>query len=156
MKDVPFITKNIEIGHKSLYRLLPNHIYFDKGIIDNSYCSLDSSPFAKILIKNLYFNYPSLSQDDNPLIVTSALSLPAKNTKWSSITVKQNSSLQNTIPLSFERLPQCHYIFIQENSYNTILSLTISDLQQLQLLVVERYSFKKVITFTLNSNYLKR
>lgn len=120
--------------------------------MNNLYCLLESSSFTEFLIRKLYFNYPNLSQDDNPLIVTSKSSLPAKNTKWSSITVIDQCSLKNNIPLSFEKLPKCQYIFIQEGSYNTIPSLTISDLQQLRLLVIERCSFKKVTSLTLNSN----
>lgn len=116
--------------------------------------SVESMSIAKQILENLFFASQSHFSDKNPLIITSKSNKPKANTAWSSVTVKDNVDLKKKVALTFHGRLNCQYVYIQEGSLNNLHELTISNLPQLQLLVVERFCLNDVRSLSFKSRLL--
>ena len=94
-------------------------------------------------MKSLLLKLPPYIKDENPLIVSSSNQLNQVTKKpWSSLTVLPNTS---------SSVSSLQYIFIQKQSYENTASLTLSDLPELTILIIETCCFKNTKSVTLQS-----
>ena len=97
-------------------------------------------------------HYPKDTIDDNPLIITKTNDIAKLNDKsWSSITMNEKLYLGRLYELIVNYYPRIQFIHVQDNIYHGISNVTISNLPELKLLVVEDWSFSQTITVTLSS-----
>ena len=90
--------------------------------------------------------------DDNPLVIENEDDYAKLNDKnWSSITVKEGLCKEMRDELILNDYPHVQFIHIQGGSFKNISSLTISNLSELKLLIVEEYSFYSTTSLTLSS-----
>ena len=90
--------------------------------------------------------------DDNPLVIESEDDYAKLNDKtWSSITVKEGLFEEMRNELILNDYPHVQFIHIQRESFKNISSLTISNLPELILLVIEYNSFFETTSLTLSS-----
>ena len=97
-------------------------------------------------------HYPKDTIDDNPLFITDENDIAKLNDKnWSSITMNEQLCLGFQYELIVNYYPRIQFIHVQDNIYHGISNVTISNLPELKLLVVEDWSFSYAITVTLSS-----
>ena len=70
---------------------------------------------------------------------------------WSSITMHEKLYLGLQYELTVNNYSRIQFIHVQDNVSQTVFRLTISNLPELKLLVVEDWSFSHAITVTLSS-----
>ena len=90
--------------------------------------------------------------DDNPLIIENEDEYGKLSDKnWSSIIVKEGLFIRRRNKLILNDYPHVQFIHIQERSFETISSLTISNLPELKFLVFEYGSFYETTSLNLSS-----
>ena len=90
--------------------------------------------------------------DDNPLVIENEDDISKLNDKnWSSILVKEGLFRFMEYDLILNYYHHVQFIHIQNDSFKTISSLTISNLPELKLLVFEKNSFYETRRLTLSS-----
>ena len=90
--------------------------------------------------------------DDNPLVIENEDDYAKLNDKnWSSILVKEGLLQEMRDELILNDYPHVQFIYIQEESFKNISSLTVSNLPELILLVIEYNSFSETTSLTLSS-----
>ena len=93
-----------------------------------------------------------IENDDNPLVIENEDDYAKLNDKnWSSITVKEGLCKEMNDELILNDYLHVQFIHIQEESFQNISSLTISNLPELKYLIFEKYSFYKTTSLTLSS-----
>ena len=70
---------------------------------------------------------------------------------WSSITMNEKLYLGWLYESKVNDYSRIQFIHVQDNVFRTVFRLTISNLPELKLLVVEDWSFSQTITVTLSS-----
>ena len=93
--------------------------------------------------------------DDNPLVIENEDDISKLNDKnWSSIIVKEGLFNEMRDALILNDYPHVQFIHIQKHSFESISSLTISNLPELKLLTFEGDSYKETTSVTLESIFL--
>ena len=97
-------------------------------------------------------HYPKDTIDDNPLFIMVEENIAKLNDKsWSSITMNEKLYLGRLYELKVNDYSRIQFIHVQDNVFQTVIRLTISNLPELKLLVVEDWSFSRAITVSLSS-----
>ena len=90
--------------------------------------------------------------DDNPLVIENEYDFAKLNDKnWSSIIVKEKLFNEMRNELILNDYPHVQFIHIQEEAFKKVSRLTISNLPELILLVIEDDSFFNTTSLTLSS-----
>ena len=104
------------------------------------------------LVNQILPQIKQIENDDNPLVIENEDDYAKLNDKnWSSITVKEKLFERMRNKLILNDYPHVQFIYIQEESFKNISSLTISNLPELKYLIFEKYSFYKTTSLTLSS-----
>ena len=112
------------------------------------YSSLESTELVNQIIPHI----KQIENDDNPLVLENEDDYAKLNDKnWSSITVKKELFEEMRDELILNDYPHIQFIYIQEDSFKNISSLTISNLPELKFLIIEDNSFYKTTSLTLSS-----
>ena len=124
-----------------------NNINYDSSIL-LFYSLLESIELANQIIPHI----KQIENDDNPLVIENEDDYGKLNDKnWSSIIVKERLFKEMRNELILNDYPHVQFIHIQEDSFETISSLTISNLPELKLLVFEDSSFYSTTSLILSS-----
>ena len=90
--------------------------------------------------------------DDNPLVIENEYDFAKLNDKnWSSIIVKEGLFKEMEDELILNDFPHVQFIHIQERSFGNVSKLSILNLPELILLVIEDDSFYETTSLTLSS-----
>ena len=112
------------------------------------YSSLDSIELANQILPQI----KQVENNDNPLVLENEDDYAKLNDKnWSSIIVKEGLFNEMRDELILNDYPHVQFIHIQEDSFENISSLTISNLPELICLITEDCSFSKTTSLTLSS-----
>ena len=112
------------------------------------YSSIESIELVNQIIPHI----KQIENDDNPLVIETEDDYDKLNDKnWSSIIVKEGLFEEMRDELILNDYPHVQFIHIQEDSFETISSLTISNLPELRLLVFEDSSFYSTTSLILSS-----
>ena len=104
------------------------------------------------LVNQILPDIKQIKNDDNPLVIENEDDFGKLNdNKWSSILVKEGLFNEMRDALIMNDYPHVQFIHIQEDSFQNISSLTISNLPELKLLTFEGYSFYSTTSMTLSS-----
>ena len=110
--------------------------------------SIDSIELVSQIIPHI----KQIENDDNPLVIENEDDYAKLNDKnWSSITVNDSLFDEVNTELIMNNYPHVQFIHIQRGSFETISSLTISNLPEMMLLVFEDESFHFTTSVTLSS-----
>ena len=96
--------------------------------------------------------------DDNPLALSNNNDISYLNDKtWSSITVNERMFMKMNDALILSDFSRVQFIYIHEDAFWSIPSLTISNIPELKVLVMENNSFYSTnkLTIKSNSNWFK-
>ena len=74
-----------------------------------------------------------------------------KDNNWTSITVNERLFGDMSNELLLNNYPHIQFIHIQRESFERISNMTISNLPELTLLIIENHSFNETPSFTLFS-----
>ena len=90
--------------------------------------------------------------DDNPLVIDNENNYGKLNDRnWSSIIVKEKLFNEMRNELILNDFPHVQFIHIQERSFENVSKLSILNLPELILLVIEYNSFSETTSLTLSS-----
>ena len=104
------------------------------------------------LVNQILPHIKQVENDDNPLVIENEDDYAKLNDKnWSSIIVKEGLFNEMEDELILNDYPHVQFIHIQRGSFETISSLTISNLLELKLLIFEDCSFRETTNLTLSS-----
>ena len=111
------------------------------------YSSLDSIQLFNQILPHI----KQIENDDSPLVIENEDDYAKLNDKnWSSITVKKELFKEMRDELILNDYPHVQFIHIQGESFQTISSLTISNLPELKFLVFEYHSFSSTTSVILS------
>ena len=112
------------------------------------YSSLESIELVNQILPHI----KQIENDDNPLVLENENDYDKMNDKnWSSIIVKEGLFNEMRDELILNDYPRVQFIHIQEDSFENISSLTISNLSELKYLTIENHSFSSTTIVTLSS-----
>ena len=104
------------------------------------------------LVNQILPHIKKIENDDNPLVIENEDDFAILTDKnWSSIIVKEGLFKEMNDELILNDYPHVQFIHIQRESFKTISNLTISNLSELILLVIEDNSFYSTTSLTLSS-----
>ena len=104
------------------------------------------------LVNQILPHIKQVENDDNPLVIANSNDYAKLNDKnWSSITVKEGLFKEMGDELILNDYPHIQFIYIQEESFKNISSLTISNLPELKYMIFKFGSFSSTRSLTLSS-----
>ena len=154
MIDVLFLSGQYTHGYYSFYRLPTNYVYYDSSIHYFIHSLIVSSSLANQIKSHLY-TIPTTSICGSPLVIQNDNDCYKLNQSgWSGIIVYERlcNSLNGTLSISNNSCLQ--YIYIQSESVRNINSISLSSLPELEWFIIEEYSFYSTTSLTLSSIFL--